>query len=182
VRTLALQLLPLLVFIVVDAFVDDVRISIICAVVFAIVQLALTWYRTRRFDWFVVLDVALIVGMGGMSIAFENELFFKLKPAIIEGVSIVFMLGLYFSPDAFLAGYVGRMTPGLELKPDAIRPMRRMIAIGGLYVAVHTLTVLYTAFETSRETWSMVSGPGFYVGLAPLFLMGLIRRRKADAD
>lgn len=181
-KTLALQLLPLLVFIVVDALVDDVRISIASAVLFAIVQLAITWRRTKRFDWFVVLDVALIVTMGGISIAFDDELFFKLKPAIIEGVSIVMMIALLFTSDRFLAGYVGRMAPQLELKPGGLGPVRKLLGGFAVYIALHAAAVLYTALYTSKGTWAFVSGPGFYVALVPLFGVMLLRNRKPHSD
>ncbi len=181
-RTFLLQLLPLLVFIVVDALVDDVRVSIAAAVVFAVVQLAITWARSKKFDWFVVLDVALIAGLGGLSIALENELFFKLKPALIEAVTVVLMLGLVFAPDRFLAGYLGRLTPGLVLEPQALKTMRRSFAWMSGYVVLHLLAVLFTAFYASKQTWALVSGPGFYVGLAPIALGLFLRRRRARDD
>ena len=180
-----LQLLPLLVFLVVDALVDDVRISILAAIVFAVAQLATTWRQTRKFDWFVVLDAALIAGMGAVSIVMEDEFFFKLKPAIIEAVSIVFMVGLMRSSDAFLAGYVGRMTPGTVLEPSALAPMRRVMGWSALYIALHIAAVLYTAVYASKSVWALVSGLGFYLPLIPVMAVMLgrawLRRRKLGA-
>lgn len=166
------QLLPLIVFIVVDALVTDVRISILSAVVFAVGQLVLTYVVTRQFDWFVLLDVGLIVALGGISIVFKNELFFKVKPAIIEGVTIVFMLVLLLAPGRFLTGYFGRMTPGMALKPEAIGLMRTMLGWMCVYTALHIGASLYTAFYSSKKVWAFVSGPGFYLVFIPI--MGVI--------
>jgi intracellular septation protein A len=171
------QLLPLIVFIVVDALVTDVRVSILCAIVFAIGQLAFTWLRTHQFDWFVLLDVGLIAVLGGVSIFLKNELFFKLKPAIIEAITIVFMLALVFAPDRFLLGYFGRMMP--TLRPEAISIMKSMLAWLSFYTALHIAAVVFTAFRASKQTWAWVSGPGFYLLFIPIMAVVLVKRHKA---
>jgi intracellular septation protein A len=174
------QLLPLLVFIVVDALVTDVRLSILCAIVFAIGQLGVTWMKTRQLDWFVVLDVGLIAVLGGVAIVAKNDLFFKVKPALIEGITIVFMLVLILAPDRFLLGYFGRMVPAL--RPEALGVMKSLLAWICLYTAVHIAAVLYTAFYSSKQTWAWVSGPGFYLLFIPMMAMVLLKRRRARRE
>jgi intracellular septation protein A len=171
------QLLPLLVFIVVDALVTDPRVSILCAVAFALGQLAYTWIKSHRLDWFVLVDVGLIVILGGIAIAFENDQFFKVKPAVIEGISIVLMLALIFAPERFLMGYLGRTMP--TLRPETLGVMKSMLLWMSLYTALHVAAVLYTAFRASRQTWAWVSGPGFYLVLVPIAAFVLVKRRKA---
>lgn len=177
------QLLPLLVFIVVDSFVTDVRVSILCAVLFAVGQLAVTWARTRRVDWFVVLDVALIGALGGVSIALDDEFFFKLKPAIVEAVTVVFMVVLALAPDRLLLGYYGRMVPGMASQPEAVGAMKRMLGWMCGYVLLHAGAVLYTALYSTKEIWAFVSGPGFYVFFLPVLAVlggrALLARRGA---
>lgn len=162
------QLLPLIAFIAVDAFVTDVRISIACAVLFAVGQLAVTWVRRRRFEWLVLLDVGLIVGLGGLSIALQDERFFKVKPAIVEAVTIALLVGLLLAPGRFLLGYLGRVVPGRALGPEAVGALKSMLGLVCAATALHVGLVLYTAFYASRELWAFVSGPGFYLLLLPL--------------
>jgi intracellular septation protein A len=170
------QMLPLIVFIIVDSLFNNVRVSIISAIAFAIVQLALFWAKTRQIDWFVLLDVALIAGLGTISIVLKNEIFFKVKPAIIEVAAIVFFVVLILSPDRFLTGYFGRMMPaGMALKPAAIGAMKTMLLWMSGYVLVHTGAVLYTAFYSSRKMWAFVSGPGFYLLFIPVMTVLLIK-------
>jgi intracellular septation protein A len=171
------QLLPLLVFIVVDALVTDARVSILCAVVFALGQLVYTWLKSRRLDWFVLADVGLIVILGGIAIVFENDKFFKVKPAIIEGISIALMLALVFAPARFLAGYLRRMMP--TLRPEALGVMKSMLVWMSLAMALHVAAVLYTAFRASRQTWAWVSGPGFYLIFIPMAAFVLVKRHGA---
>jgi intracellular septation protein A len=170
------QMLPLIVFIIVDSIFNNIRVSIISAVAFAVVQLALFWAKSRQIDWFVLLDVGLIVGLGAVSIALKNEIFFKVKPAIIEAATIVFFLVLILAPDRFLMGYFGRMMPsGAALKPEAIGAMKTMLLFMCGYVLVHIGAVLYTAFHSSRKTWAFVSGPGFYLLFIPVMAVLLVR-------
>lgn len=167
------QLFPLIVFIIVDSLVTDVRISILSAIVFAAGQLIFTYLKTRQFDWFVLLDVGLIAALGAISIIFKNDLFFKVKPAIIEAVTIVYMLVLVLSPDSFLMGYFQRMMPdGVSLRPEAIGMMKSMLGWMCVYIVLHIAAVLYTAFYSSKKVWAFVSGPGFYLIFIPV--MGVV--------
>jgi intracellular septation protein A len=167
------QLLPLIVFIVIDSFVSDVRISILSAILFAIGQLVFTYVKIHQFDWFVLLDVGLITAFGAVSIIFKNDLFFKIKPAIIEGLTILFMLGLILAKDQFLLGYLGRMMPGKTLRPEAIGLMKTMLGWMCVYIVLHIGAILYTAFFSSRKVWAVVSGPGFYLIFIPIMAVVL---------
>jgi intracellular septation protein A len=176
------QMLPLLIFIIVDSIFNNIRTSIISAVVFAAGQLVFYFVKTGRFDWFVILDVALIAGLGAISIIFKNEIFFKVKPAIIEAATIIFFLALVVSPDKFLLDYFGRMMPsGMTLNPAAMGIMKKMLLWMCGYVVIHIGAVLYTAFYSSRKLWAFVSGPGFYVLFVPVMgvvLVKAIRKRR----
>jgi intracellular septation protein A len=176
------QILPLIVFIVVDSLFNNIRVSIVSAIVFAVGQLGYYYTKTGRFDWFVLLDVGLIAGLGAIAIVFKNDLFFKVKPAIIEGATIVFFLALVLSPDRFLLDYFGRMMPrGMVLNPAKISVMKTMLLWMSGYVLLHIGAVLYTAFHSSRKTWAFVSGPGFYLLFIPvmtvLFVKSIQNRR-----
>jgi intracellular septation protein A len=171
------QMFPLLVFIIVDMLFNNIRISIISAIAFAVVQLVFFYLKTKQFDWFVLLDVALIAGLGVISIALKNDIFFKVKPAIIEGATIVFFLVLIFLPDRFLMNYFGRMMPaGLVLRPAAIGTMKTMLLWMCGYVVLHIGAVLYTALYSTRKMWAFVSGPGFYLLFIPVMGMIIVKR------
>ncbi len=179
------QMLPLVVFIIVDSLFSNIRTSIISAIVFAAGQLVFFYVKTGKFDWFVLLDVGLIAALGTISIVFKNDLFFKVKPAIIEAATIVFFLVLILSPDRFLHDYFGRMMPaGMVLKPSAIGTMKTMLLWMCGYVFLHIGAVLYTAFYSSRKMWAFISGPGFYLLFVPvmavLFIKKIRNRRRVS--
>jgi intracellular septation protein A len=173
------QMLPLIVFIVVDAVFNNIKASIISAVVFAIGQLIFYFIKTGQFDWFVLLDVGLIVGLGTVSLILKNEMFFKIKPAVIEIAAIIFLMVMALSPDSFLLNYFGRMMPkGSSINPLAVGMMKTMIFWMCGYMLVHIGAVLYTAFFSSRKMWAFVSGPGFYLLFIPVMVFLLVKALK----
>ena len=76
-------LLPLLVFIIVDEFLGT-KAGIIFALIFGIVELVFIYIKEKRIDKFIIVDTLLLVAFGGFSLLLENDIFFKLKPALIE--------------------------------------------------------------------------------------------------
>lgn len=177
---LLLQFLPILVFIVVDAVIENTVISIISAVAFTALQTGITFFMTGEFDYFMLVDVALIAVMGGISLVTNDDRFFKVKPAIIEGLCVPFILFFVFAPDRFIMNYFGRyMPPGRALVPAAIPVMKTALLIMAVYMALHVLAILYTAFYCGKKTWAFVSGPGFYFVFMPMMIWIIIKRWKA---
>ena len=180
-------MLPLIIFIIVDMIFNDVKISIISAIGFAAAQLVLFYIKTGKFDWFVFVDVALIAGLGTISIISKNDMFFKVKPAIIDAVAIVFFLILVFLPDRFLLAYFSRMLPkGMAINPAMINAMKPMLLFMVVTMVLHIGAVLYTAFHASRKMWAFVSGPGLFLLFIPvmavLFFRTLRQRRRLERN
>ncbi len=174
------QLLPLLVFIIVDSVCKNIKFSILSAIFFAAGQLSFYYIKTGKFDWFVLVDVALIAALGTISIISKNEMFFKVKPAIIEGATVVIMLVMFFLPDSILLNYFGRMMPkGMVLNPAAVGLMKTMLLWMCAYIVIHIGAVLYTAFFCSRRMWAIVSGPGFYLLFIPIMIGLFIKKAKS---
>ena len=168
------QIFPLLVFIIADSVFNNVRISIISAIVFAAGQLAYYYMKTGHIDWFVFIDVGLIAALGVISIYSRNDIFFKVKPALIEGITIVFFIVLIVLPGNFLYDYIQRFMPeGMIINTAAIGTMKKMLAVMCGYLLLHIGAVLYTAFHSSRKVWAFVSGPGFFVLFIPVMIVVL---------
>jgi intracellular septation protein A len=174
---LFLQFLPILVFLVVDAIVENTVISIIAAVLFTAVQTGITWYMSKKFDYFLLADLALIAVMGGISIATKDDSFFMIKPAIIEALCVPFLLFIVFAPGSFIARYFGRyMPPGRTLTAAAIPLLKRMLLVMAVYIVLHAMAIMYASRHASRKIWALVSGPGFYAVLLPVAAYVLIAR------
>ena len=74
------------------------------------------------------------------------------------------------------------MMPGITLRAEAVGMMKSMLIVMSLCTAVHIGSVLYTAFNTSREVWAFVSGPGFYITILPMgVIYGFVMRSRVRA-
>jgi intracellular septation protein A len=177
-----LQMLPLLVFVVVDMIFTNTAISIGSAVVFAVFQMGFTFIKTGSPDYLILIDVALIVGLGALSIFLKNDLFFKMKPAIIEAIMVLLIVALAFAPDRFLLSYLSRFMPqGASLVPEAMPILKKMLLGMALYTVFHIGAVWYTAYHSSRKIWALVSGPGYFFIFIPIMAFILFKKYRVRA-
>lgn len=178
-NTMLLQMLPLLVFILVDMIFSNTVVSIVSAILFAVFQMGFTFVKTGSPDYFVLIDVILIAGLGTVSIFLKNDLFFKMKPAIIEAVMVLFILVLALAPDSFLIGYLSRFLPeGTQILPEALPMMKRALWGLSLYTLLHIGAVWFTALHSSRKMWAVVSGPGYFFIFIPIMAVLLFKKYK----
>jgi intracellular septation protein A len=183
-RLLLLQLVPLLVFLAVDTLVKNPAWAIVAALAAVAFQAAWTFARERRFDRLVLLDVALIGGLGAVSLVSRNDLFFKLKPAILEAVMVPYLAVLAFGGERLLGAYLRRYSTATTIPPAALGLMRRLLLLMTALVAVHAAVTVWAALYASRAAWAAISGPGFYVILVPVAAWVLwirLRARRAAA-
>jgi len=89
-KTLLPGFLPIIVFIAADAIWGTVT-GLIVAIVFGILELIYTFFKERVVDKFILFDTGLIVLLGLVSLLMENDIFFMLKPALIEALFIVIL-------------------------------------------------------------------------------------------
>ena len=106
--------LPLIVFVLVDSFLGTFA-GIIFAIGFGLVEMALIFYREKRFDKFVLGDTLLLVVLGLVSIYLDNDVFFKLKPALIELIFCILIGISVFSPTNFLFNMGKRYMKGMQM-------------------------------------------------------------------
>lgn len=186
-KKLLLQLLPgfipLFAFILADE-IWGTRTGLLVAVGLGIVELAWYWFRDRKFDKFILFDTLLIVGLGVVSIVLENEVFFKLKPALI-GVLMCAILGVSaFTPSNILLNMSKRYLKGMELNDQQYQQFRRNLKIMFWLITGYTLLVFYSVWFMSKEAWAFISGGLFYVLFGAYFLYeftrSYVRRRKQE--
>jgi isopentenyldiphosphate isomerase/intracellular septation protein A len=160
-RQLLPGFLPLLVFIVVDE-IWGTKIGLAVAIAFGLGEIGYSLFKKEKPDKFVLIDLGLIVMMGGISLWLDNDIFFKLKPVVINLIMCLMLAALVFMPGNMLADMQKRYMPGITISPwqqiEFAQSMKRFLFILLLY----TLIVAWSAFYTSKEIWAMISGPGFF--------------------
>lgn len=174
IKKLLPGLLPLLIFIVADEFFDTAT-SIIIAIVVGIIQAIWIFIKERRFDYFVLLDTVLIVLLGGVSLIFHNDTFFKIKPGVIEIILCTMLFFIAFSKNAVLKGMIGRYGMTVNIDEQYLSKFRRSLKILGSIFLLHTIVVFYSAFYMSKEAWAFISGVLFYLIFAAYMLFEIVK-------
>ena len=176
-KALAPGFLPLLVFIAADALWGT-RVGLIVAVASGIAELVFSYARDRTWDRFVILDTLLIVTMGGVSLLLENDIFFRLKPAIVELVFCLILGISAFSPLNIMLTMSQRYLKGIAFSQEQARAMTRSMKVLFFIFLGHAALTVYAAFALSLQAWGFISGGLFYILFAIFFLAELWRGRR----
>lgn len=161
-------LLPIFIFIIADE-IWGTEIGLIIAVIIGILQLAYFALKERRLEKFVLFDTLLIVGMGGISIVLHNDIFFKLKPAIIELIMIAFLAFSLFSRHNIMLKMSERYMKGVEFSEEQNMVMKKSLRNLIIILGLHLILLLYATFYMSTEAWAFVSTILFYIVIALYF-------------
>jgi len=176
-KALAPGFLPLVIFIAADS-IWGTTVGLIVAVAVGMVEIFVSYIREKTLDKFILLDIGLIVVLGVVSIILENDIFFKLKPALIELIfSIVIGISI-FSPVNILMLMTRRYMKNIELNDAQVRQFTRSLRALFYIFIVHTVLIVYSAFFMSKGAWAFISGGLFYLLFAVYFVFEFIRLRR----
>lgn len=176
-KALAPGFLPLIIFIVADS-IWGTKIGLIVAVVVGIVEIFVSYIKEKTLDKFILLDIGLIVVLGVVSILLENDIFFKLKPALIELIFSIIIGISIFSPVNILMLMTRRYMKNIELNETQVRQFTRSLRVMFYIFIVHTVLIVYSAFFLSKGAWAFISGGLFYLLFAVYFVFEFIRLRR----
>ena len=173
--------LPLFVFIFADELWGT-KIGLIVAIVFGIIQFVYIFIREKRFDKFILFDTLLIVVLGLVSIFLNNDIFFKLKPALI-GVILSGILGFSaYSKYNIMTAMSKRYIKGISFSEMQLQQLKTSIRVLFYIFSLHTLLVFYSVFFMSKEAWVFISGGLFYIIFGMYFgfefIKNIIKKRK----
>jgi isopentenyldiphosphate isomerase/intracellular septation protein A len=175
-KSLAPGFLPLIVFIAADA-IWGTRIGLIVAVAVGIVEFAFSYFKEKVVDKFILLDVGLIVVLGGVSILLENEIFFKLKPALIELIFCAILAVSVFSPVNVMMLMSKRYMKNIEIGEAQMKQLNRSLKAMFYIFLGHTVLIVYSAINMSKGAWAFISGGLFYILFGVYFVYELVRAK-----
>ena len=139
------------------------KVGLAVALFIGLGEMGFTWFREKRLDRFVLLDTGLLVALSGISILLENEIFFKLKPALIELILCAILGVSVFSPVDIIGSMTRKYMKGVQMNEAQEALFKKNLRNLFYIVIVHTALVLYSAFYMSKEAWAFISGGLFYI-------------------
>lgn len=169
-------LLPLFVFIIADEIWGSL-VGMYVAIGFGIAQLIIIYFKEKRLDNFVILDTLLITVMGVISIILENDIFFKLKPALIEVIFCSILAISAFSKVDIMLAMSKRYMNNMTLNNAQVKAFKNSQKVLFYIFFAHTLLVFYSAFYMSKEAWAFISGGLFYIIFGIYFLFEFFKNK-----
>jgi len=161
-KNFAIGFIPIFVFILSDEFLGT-EISLLIAIAVGLLYLIYYYFKYRTWEKFILLDTALIVLLGGISIILHDDIFFKLKPALIELI-LVAILGVHaFSSKPILLMMSKRYIGDIDPNSHQAQMMRQMSRLLFFIFLMHTILIVYSAYFWSKEIWGFISGGLFYL-------------------
>lgn len=175
---LGLGFVPLIVYVVAEA-IWGTLVGVAVGVGTGIVEFVVVLLRQKRVDWFVLLDVGLLVVLGLLSIGSEEGLFFRLKPALLDLILVgLLVFSLVGTRNLVLGMMIRNLDDAsrekFEKASDRIRPMLWGLTI---ILAVHALATGAAALWADEATWIFVSGPLLFAMCGVWFVFEIVRLR-----
>lgn len=173
--------IPLFVFILADE-IWGTKTGLFVAVGVGIAEMAWIAIKEKRFEKFVLFDTLLLVVLGAVSILLDNDIFFKLKPGLIELILVAVLAVSAFS-SLNIVGLMGkRYLKDTEFNDAQMAQMRSSIKALFYIFTIHTILVFYSAFYLSKEVWAFISGGLFYIIFGVYFLYELYRQKRKQKE
>ena len=151
------QMQTLLEFLPVVAFVGaywltDLHTAIAVIMMAVVVQMGLMWLLTRRISRMTLISSALVISMGGLSLALQNDLLFKWKPTILNWLFAVVFLGSRFLGSKTITQRMLQSVANIELplQPADWHTLNLMWVI---YFLLAGSANLYVAYNFSEAFW-----------------------------
>jgi len=162
--------IPLFVFIAIDE-IWGTRAGLIASVVIGVGEMVWIGWKEKRFDSFVLLDTALLVIMGGVSYILDNDIFFKLKPGLVELILCAVLAISSFSRYNIMGMMSKRYLKGMTFSEDQMTKMQKTTRLMFYVFLAHTVLVFYSAFFMSDASWAFISGGLFYLLFGVVFIV-----------
>lgn len=168
--------IPLFVFIAADE-IWGTKIGLFVAIGVGLAEMGWIVVKEKRFDKFILFDTMLLVALGGISISLDNDIFFKLKPGLIEMILVVILAVSAFSKVNIIGLMGQRYLKEISFNDAQMEQMRNSLKTMFFLFAAHTIIVFYSAFFMSKAAWAFISGGLFYILFGVAFVFEFIRQK-----
>lgn len=168
--------IPLFVFIAIDE-IWGTRAGLVAALVIGVGEMGWIWIQEKRLDKFVLFDTGLLFVLGSVSLLLDNDIFFKLKPGLVELILCAVLAVSAFSKLNIVGMMTQRYMKDMALNDAQMAQFRKTLQLMFFVFLVHTVLVFYSAFYLSNEAWAFISGGLFYILFGVVFIYEFVKQR-----
>lgn len=153
-------LLPVIAFTLIEEYYGTIA-GLIAGMVFGVGEITWELYKHKKVQKITWIGNGLLLVLGGISLISSEGVWFKLQPALMEGLFALFCWGslLFGKPlIVYLAEQQGQQFPEF-LKSR----MTGVTFRTGVFFAIHTALAVWAALDWSTTNWALLKGVGLTV-------------------
>lgn len=169
-------LLPVIAFTLIEEYYGVIA-GLIAGMVFGAGEVIFELYKYKKIQKMTLIGNGLLLGLGAVSLVSSEGVWFKLQPALMEGL---FVLVLWFSilMGKPLLSYMAEQQ-GHQLPEIVKQRMKGITFRTGLFFAIQTVLAVWAALYWSTTAWALLKGVGLTVSFVLYLLLEvfLLRRK-----
>lgn len=155
-------LLPVIAFTLIEENYG-VMAGLIAGMIFGGGEIIYELIRYRKVSTLTWIGNLLLLFLGGISLVFNDGIWFKLQPAMIEAGMFLFLFGTWVLKKPFLVVVIEKQNPAA---PDFIKQrLSGMTFRLSLFMLVHAVIATWAAFAWSTEAWALLKGIGLIASM-----------------
>ncbi len=170
---------PLLVFVIIDSF-SNALYAVVGANGDAALEIGYSLYAFGEIDEFSYVSITLILVFGGLSLKFDNPLYFKFKPVVIGLLMAATFLVSYAIGKPLLVLGVERYSQAIPSQylpmlryPHVLAILERASLYMGFGLIAQAALVAWAALHLSNWWWLAIRSVGFYVMMVLVVMVSL---------
>jgi intracellular septation protein len=172
--TLYIGILPILAFVIIDSF-SSKRAAILSAMGMALLEVVFTIVKYHTIDSISVVAVVLALAFGFISWKMNNDIYFKLQPAILNfffGISFLFFYHILEKPimilmaEKYFPDMIDKLLASKGIPKAYFTEILRLMSRDlGWWLIAHAVLTAYAALKWSKWVWFVIRVPLFYLML-----------------
>lgn len=177
-------ILPVIAFTIIEEYYGTIA-GLIAGMVFGVGEICWELYKHKKVQKITWIGNGMLLVLGGISLISSEGIWFKLQPALMEGLFALFCWGslLFGKPlIVYLAEQQGQQFP-----PIIKDKMWGVTLRTGLFFAMHTVLAVWAAVSWSTTNWALLKGVGLtvsfivYLGFEGLWLrQSILKEHKEE--
>lgn len=169
-------LLPVIAFTLIEEYYGVIA-GLIAGMLFGSGEIIFELYKYKKVQKMTLIGNGLLLGLGAVSLVSAEGIWFKLQPALMEGLFAIVLWGSILIGKPLLS-YLAEQQ-GHQLPKIIKQRMKGITFRTGLFFAVQTALAICAALYWSTTTWALLKGVGLTVSFVLYLLVEvfLLRRK-----
>ena len=163
--------IPVVAFTVIESQFGIVW-GLVAGMVFGLGEIFWEWRTTRHVEPLTWGGNGMILVLGGLSLATQEGIWFKLQPSLIEAAMALLLWGSVIAGHPLLVSFMSKAMKQQGISWDqsaALSARGRLLTVAlrgltmrlGLFFAIHAAVAAWAALYWSTAAWALLKGVGF---------------------